>query len=143
MVDDSFVPSSKQPSVIYCRLTDFKSFKQLPKKMFTSFSSEKERTSQLFYSQSKMTGCTHICKANSFDVCPRKWHDDIKFSFILATLRILMIGLTNMLHPNCIILDNVEEPIRNILWPEGMIKTHYCNQDFFYQLANGVYLSKL
>ena len=23
MVDDSFVPSSKQPSVIYCRLTDF------------------------------------------------------------------------------------------------------------------------
>ena len=25
LVDDSFVPSSKQPSVIYCRLTDFKS----------------------------------------------------------------------------------------------------------------------
>ena len=24
LVDDSFVPSSKQPSVIYCRLTDFK-----------------------------------------------------------------------------------------------------------------------
>ena len=23
LVDDSFVPSSKQPSVIYCRLTDF------------------------------------------------------------------------------------------------------------------------
>ena len=25
LVDDSFVPSSKQPSVIYCRLTDFNS----------------------------------------------------------------------------------------------------------------------
>ena len=25
LVDDSFVPSSKQPSVIYCRLTDFTS----------------------------------------------------------------------------------------------------------------------
>ena len=25
LVDDSFVPSSKQPSVIYCRLTDFMS----------------------------------------------------------------------------------------------------------------------
>ena len=24
MVNDSFVPSSKQPSVIYCKLTDFK-----------------------------------------------------------------------------------------------------------------------
>ena len=23
LVDDSFVPSSKQPSIIYCRLTDF------------------------------------------------------------------------------------------------------------------------
>ena len=25
LVDDSFVPSSKQPSVLYCRLTDFNS----------------------------------------------------------------------------------------------------------------------
>ena len=48
-----------------------------------------------------------------------------------------MIGLSDKLHPNCIILDNVEEPIKKILWPEGMIKPHYCNQDFCYQLANG------
>ena len=61
------------------------------------------------YSQSKMTGCTYICKANSFDVCPRKWHDDIKFSFILPSLRVLMIRITHMIHPNCIILDTAIE----------------------------------
>ena len=54
------------------------------------FSLQKKRGHLSFiYSQSKMTGCTYICKENSFDVYPRKWHDDIKFSFILATLRIL------------------------------------------------------
>ena len=26
LVDDSFVPSSKQPSILYCKLTDFKSW---------------------------------------------------------------------------------------------------------------------
>ena len=26
LADDSFVPSSKQPSIIYCRLTDFNIF---------------------------------------------------------------------------------------------------------------------
>ena len=31
LVKDSFVPSSKQPSVIYCRLTDFKSPLKVPR----------------------------------------------------------------------------------------------------------------
>ena len=52
-----------------------------------------------------------------------------------------MIGLTNMLHPNCIILDNVEGPIKKIEWPEGRIKPHYFNQAFFTNWPMGFTLS--
>ena len=36
LVDDLFVPSSKQPSVIYCRLTDFTSPHRAGESYFTA-----------------------------------------------------------------------------------------------------------